>query len=272
MGYNLSRYCKDDVIKVYDQPNDVTDRGRLREAMDGADYVVHLAANTQTYGKDPKAFEINVKGTKTVLDIARELGVKVIYLSTCELYRKDEPIVSEYSPLASEYLPYAYSKLLAENDCRLSYEKYGTEVMILRLFNPYGYRQSQAKLIPNLLRMAMFDQQLEVQDRVVDYIFAEDVASAIRRCMDTFVPGLIVNVSSGVGYAIPEIAGYIAKKYGGHVVYLQSEYTSLVGDNARLIGLTGWKPRTTLWDGIDKTFDWYTKYQPFEPVRGTHAG
>lgn len=90
-------------------PGDITDRESLRRPMTGADGVFHLAAWYKVGVKEPAAEQINVQGTRNVLELMRELRIpKGVYTSTLavnsdtrgqlvdETYRFDGPHLSEY--------------------------------------------------------------------------------------------------------------------------------------------------------------------------------
>lgn len=90
-------------------PGDITDRDSLRGPMTGADGVFHLAAWYKVGVREPAAEQINVQGTRNVLEVMRELKIpKGVYTSTVavfsdtrgqlvdESYRYDGPHLSEY--------------------------------------------------------------------------------------------------------------------------------------------------------------------------------
>lgn len=89
---------------------DITDKESMRAPMEGADGVFHLAAWYRIGARDQRpAYQINVRGTRHVLQLVRELGIpKAVYTSTLavfsdtggrivdETYRHDGPFLSEY--------------------------------------------------------------------------------------------------------------------------------------------------------------------------------
>ncbi|MGH8945891.1 MAG: NAD-dependent epimerase/dehydratase family protein [Acidimicrobiia bacterium] len=109
---------------------DVADRGSLRPALEGAEGVFHLAAWYQVGRRNPRAEEVNLEGTRNVLELVGELGVgKAVYTSTLavfsdtggrvvdESHRHEGPHLSQYDrtkwlahyrvaePLAQEGVP-----------------------------------------------------------------------------------------------------------------------------------------------------------------------
>lgn len=98
---------------------DVTDFDSLRAASEGCDWVFHVAAVADYWRADAsRMFEVNVEGTRRVLQAAREAGVKrVVFTSSAAAVglRDDRP-ADENDPfnLPPERFPYGYSKVLAE--------------------------------------------------------------------------------------------------------------------------------------------------------------
>ncbi|MCS6827480.1 MAG: NAD-dependent epimerase/dehydratase family protein [Caldilinea sp.] len=123
---------------------DVADERSVEHAMAGCDAVIHLAAlvSVPRSLREPiHTYRINATGTVTVLEAARRHGVRRFVLaSTCAVYgdlpgRKDE--TSPVQPL----VPYAASKLMAEQWAQMYARAYAMETVVLRYFNVYGPRQ-----------------------------------------------------------------------------------------------------------------------------------
>lgn len=123
---------------------DVTDESCVERAVAGCDAIIHLAALVsvpQSLQQPCQTYHVNTTGTVTVLEAARRHGVRRFMLaSTCAVYgnlpgRKDE--TSPVQPL----VPYAASKLMAEDWVRMYAHAYAMETIILRYFNIYGPRQ-----------------------------------------------------------------------------------------------------------------------------------
>mgnify|MGYP003115987516 FL=1 len=111
----------------------------------GVDYVFHLAAHSriQPALQNPiECVETNVLGTATVLQYAREAGVKkVINSSTSSSYglKNKPPLREDMTP--DPLNPYSVSKISAESMCKMYTELFGLSCISLRYFNVYGERQ-----------------------------------------------------------------------------------------------------------------------------------
>ncbi len=71
-------------LKVEQAYGDLRDRDSLRRALSGCQQLYHVAAHYALWAKDPSVFyEVNVTGTRTLLETARELGIeRIVYTST----------------------------------------------------------------------------------------------------------------------------------------------------------------------------------------------
>jgi dihydroflavonol-4-reductase len=115
----------------------------LRPGISGCDFVFHVAADYRLWVRDPKQmYAVNVDGTRELLRIAREEGVRrVIYTSSVATmgFKTDGTIVDENTPvsLADMVGHYKRSKFLAEQEAlKAAYD--GQEVMILNPTTPIG--------------------------------------------------------------------------------------------------------------------------------------
>jgi len=120
--------CRDRVRII---TGDVRDRDDVRQAMDGADIVVHSAAALPLY-KPEDIFSTNVEGTRNVLEAAERQGVdRVIYVSTTAVYGIPDHHPIDENDRLDGVGPYGEAKILAEQVC-LEYRDAGLCVPILR--------------------------------------------------------------------------------------------------------------------------------------------
>ena len=89
---------------------DLGDEAAIREAMAGCDAAIHAAASYEggvMASEHPRIYDANVRGTERVLSVAKELGVKVVYVSTVGvLGNTDGQVVDENYARTSGYLSY----------------------------------------------------------------------------------------------------------------------------------------------------------------------
>lgn len=204
---------------------DITDYNKLTDFLvfKNIDIVYHLAAEAriQPTLKDPiLAAKTNMLGTCTILQCAREAGVKrVIYSSTSAAYGlKNEPPLTEDMP--NDCLnPYAVTKTGGEELCKMFTSLFGLDTVIFRYFNVYGNRSplkgQYAPVIGIFMRQKANNEPMTIvgdgtQRR--DFVHVEDVVEANIRAADLTnksVIGQVINVGTGVNYSVNDIARMI---------------------------------------------------------------
>lgn len=190
---------------------DVCDHTALVEAFAGATYVFHLAAQSNVMGavKDvDTSFQSNVVGTFNVLKAANETGVKrVVFTSSREVYGEAQYVpVDEGHPIGSKNT-YGASKVAGEMYAQVFYQNFGLETAILRLANVYGVRDS-GRVIPLWLTAAREGHDLLVfgGQQVIDFVWVAQVVEALMRATTADMLGQPINVGSGKGVPILDLA------------------------------------------------------------------
>ncbi len=195
-----------------------------RNLYDGVDYVFHLAAEAriQPAVLNPiEAVSINSVGTCTVLQFAREAGVKrVVYSSTSSGYGLNPAPNVEAQP--DDCLnPYSVSKIAGEKLCKMYTDLYGLNTIIFRYFNVFGERAPRkgqyAPVTGIFLRQKAAGEALTIVgdgEQRRDYIYVKDVANANVMAAisnpDDNAYGQVYNVGSGKSYSVNEIASFIS--------------------------------------------------------------
>ena len=134
---------------------DIRDPYGVKNAMEGCDTVLHLAALIAipySYHSPDTYIDTNIKGTLNVLQAARSLNVeRIIHTSTSEVYgtARFVPITEEH-PLQGQS-PYSASKIGADQLAYSFYTSFELPVITIRPFNTYGPRQSARAVIPTII-------------------------------------------------------------------------------------------------------------------------
>jgi nucleoside-diphosphate-sugar epimerase len=284
VGYNLYQYLRrvepDVDIWVYSRRTgaDILNYPQLEAAIGGKDLVIHLAAQTHVdfsidgSTKEKQQFvDTNTKGTLNVLMAARRHKVKLIHVSTSEVYGTSQhpgKPMTENHPLLAQSGVYGVSKAAADLLCRMAFMTEGQDVVVVRPFNMYGPHQSMEKLVPRFINMAMFGEPLTIYgdgEQRRDYIWVQDVADALWRARKLDA-GTVINAGTEKSYSVNELAEMIIHACGskGMKVHTQlsatrpGEVQELNGSYRRLNALTGWKPVVGIEEGIAKAVDWYS--------------
>lgn len=214
---NLRRGKLDHISQHEANPNvtfvkaDICDYQALCTAFEGATYVYHLAAQSNVMGavKDvDTSFETNVVGTFNVLKAAKATGVqRVMFTSSREVYGEAQYVpVDEGHPIGSKNT-YGASKVAGEMYCQVFYQNFGLETAVLRLANVYGARDS-GRVIPLWLGRAKTGQDLIVYGgkQVIDFVWVAQVVQALVKATTADIIGMPINVGSGKGMPILELA------------------------------------------------------------------
>jgi UDP-glucose 4-epimerase len=194
---------------------DIRDPEAVRAALSRATFVYHLAAQATVMGGARDAdytFTTNIVGTYNVLKAAAEQGLaKVIFTSSREVY--GEPVslpVDEGHPLLS-INSYGSSKVAGEALCRAFTRESSLGTAILRLANVYGHRDV-GRVIPLWIDQARSGHELVVYggQQIIDFVWVGDVVRALMGAGAAEVPLPPINVASGTGTKICDLARRIA--------------------------------------------------------------
>lgn len=242
---------------------DIRDYENTRPLYEGVDYVFHTAAEARIQPAilNPiEAVSINCVGTVTVLQCAREAGVKkVMYSSTSSGYGFNEP-PNEETQIDDCLNPYSVSKVSGEKLCSMYTKLFDLKTVIFRYFNVYGERSplkgQYAPVIGIFLRQRGDNESLTIvgdgeQRRdfthVSDVVQANILAATVDA--DKEVYGLVYNVGNGVNYSINEIADSISDNQV-NIPPRVGESRITLANNSRLKTTFGWEPKVNLMEWI----------------------
>ncbi len=234
---------------------DITDYKFMKNVFTHVDYVFHCAAESRigTSIENPvRAVDINVKGTCTVLQCARENGVKkVMYSSTSSGYGMNPSPNIETQP--DDCLnPYSVSKIAGEKLCKMYTDLFDLPTVIFRYFNVYGERAPRkgqyAPVIGIFQRQKEAGQSLTIVgdgEQRRDFVHVKDVARAnIMAAISNAEPeayGQVYNIGSGKNYSVNDIASFISDD----TINIESrdgEARETLANIDKVYNTFGWKP------------------------------
>src|SRR5215471_19719593 len=202
---------------------DITNTHAIRSACEGVDFVLHQAAlgSVPRSLADPRATnEANVAGTLSVLEAARECGVKrVIYASSSSVYGNTPTLPKHERMPLNPISPYAVSKCAGEMYCQSFYNVLGLETVCLRYFNVFGPRQhptsQYAAVIPRFIHQMLNGEQPTIfgdgkQSR--DFTFVDNVISA--NLLACTAPGHLAcgrafNIAAGKSFSLNQLCSLL---------------------------------------------------------------
>jgi dTDP-glucose 4,6-dehydratase len=253
-------------------PGDITDRGSVRQAMEGAEYVFHLAALIAipySYSAPASYVRVNIEGTLNVLETARELGVaRVMHTSTSEVYGTALYVpIDEAHPLQGQS-PYSATKIGADKIVEAFHLSFGLPVVTVRPFNTFGPRQSARAVIPAIIAQALTGQTIRLGNllptRDLNYV-DNTVNGYLLAALTPEAVGQTINLGSGREISIGDLAQLIGRLAGravqieceaGRMRPERSEVERLLASNVRARSLLGWEPAVTLEVGLERTIEW----------------
>ncbi len=249
---------------------DIFKMDQLRRAVKKCDIVYHFAAEAkpgESVLYPVRTVEVNLKGSLNVLEACREIGVPLVYPSSCEIYGDSKVPIREDFPINPPN-PYAASKAAIDRLCYTYYRCYGLDVKILRLFNPYGPRQQLNKIMPTFYFEAVKNKPITVYgdgSDTRDYVYIDDIVKGLW--MARRLPaGEVVNLATGRATTNLEVARLIKEIVDSRSEIIFVDYPKAFGGIKNQVGsyekaerLIGWKPETSLEEGLKKTIGWLSQ-------------
>ena len=249
---------------------DIRDYEKTRPLYDGVDYVFHTAAEARIQPSilNPvEAVSINSVGTCTVLQCAREAGVKkLMYSSTSAGYGMNPQPNVETQP--DDCLnPYSVSKVNGEKLCKMYTDLFDLDTVIFRYFNVYGERQpirgQYAPVIGIFLRQLEAGQPLTIVgdgEQRRDFTYVKDIVNAnIMAALsnaDKEAYGQVYNVGSGVNHSVNEVAEMISNNVKYIPPRLGEARISLANID-KIYKTFAWKPQQNLEKWVKSAVEQY---------------
>ncbi|HEU5072304.1 MAG TPA: NAD-dependent epimerase/dehydratase family protein [Verrucomicrobiae bacterium] len=250
----------------------ILDRGAVRRAMAGVDYVFHLAAMIsvpESMQQPIECSEINTHGTLIVLEEAARAGVKKLALSSSAAIYGDNPVVPKVETMFPEpKSPYAITKLDGEYYCRMFAAEGRLATVCLRYFNVFGPRQDPksqyAAAVPIFIHRALRHEPITIYGdggQTRDFIYVKDIAKA-NAFLATESPATgVFNVAYGGRITIKELAQTLCQLTGSRseIRHAPERAGDVKHSQAAIDRLrsTGFVPGGSLASGLETTVEFF---------------
>jgi UDP-glucose 4-epimerase len=251
---------------------DVMDRPALRAAMQGVDYVFHLAAMVSVPESVCHPLEcetLNGMGTLHVLEEAAAAGVKKVFFASSAAVYGDNPVVPKLETMLPEpKSPYAITKLLGEYYCRFYHGEGRVPTVCLRFFNVFGPRQDPrgpyAAAVPIFIEKALRGETLMIHgdgEQTRDFICVTDIVAAIVHV--TLTPGITGVYNAGYGGMMTgnELARQLITLAGSasEVQHLPERPGDVKHSRAAVeqLAATGYQPVCGMEQGLRETLEYF---------------
>jgi UDP-glucose 4-epimerase len=218
------------------------------DAFSGIDLIFHLAAasRVQPSFKNPsKTFEINVAGTKNICEWARINKIKMVYAGSSSKH---------HDPYKS---PYAATKYMGEEVCKMYKETYGCDIEIARFYNVYGPYEPLDEENGNVIGIWRSRIARGANIEIVgdgkqrrDFTHVDDIVDGLWRI------GMVNEkhrdaweLGTGVNYSVNELAKMFSDKFRCSRHYIKEQlgnYRATLCESEDAMNILGWKPQDRL--------------------------
>jgi len=261
----------------------VGERETWRGALDGADYVFHLAAHEHKHGTEfNPSLDLNVNTLSVLhmLEECRERGLspRIIFASATSVTGLTSTIPVDESVPDNPLTTFAINKIAAERYLQHYYREFHLQTVPLRLANVYGpapdHEVARRVVLNKIVTKATRGEPLTIFENhncIRDYAYIDDVISAflLAGIREEVLTGQHYVIGSGVGWTIEDVVNLIADRAAlktGHRPNVElnveeplesAEWRNFVADSSSFKSATGWCHNTSLTKGIDRTIDFF---------------
>ena len=235
---------------------------------DDISLIIHLAALTDVdycQNNANECFDVNVIGTKKILDIALKKNSKVVFVSSSHVFGipKSNP-VKESDPKNPVSI-YGKSKLACELLCESYSLSYELDISVVRLFSVYGYKSQGKDVVSKIVSKVFTNDDVNLGNLFPkrDFIYVNDVISAIQLIIKNTRGFSSYNIGMSTSYSISQICDIINRLSGKNLSIKSKRLSTRKIDvkdiraNNNKIKKLGWKPLHTIFSGLSATLEYY---------------
>jgi len=261
----------------------VLNRPVLAELVDSCDMVFHLAAavGVKLIVQSPvHTIETNVKGTEVVLEFAAKKKKKVLVTSTSEVYGKTNkvPFAEDddlmLGPTTKDRWSYACSKALDEFLALAYWRQHQLPVVIARLFNTVGPRQTgrYGMVLPTFVRQALLRHPITVygdgsQSRCFTHV-DDTVGALVQLALHPGAVGQVFNIGTTESVTIEELSHLVKRMTNSpseirHIPYAEAyeegfeDMQQRMPDLRKIHSLFGYRPSKNLRATVQEVIDYF---------------
>lgn len=272
---NIEDSLKDERCSIFPYGGDIREVDILDRAMEGVDYVFHLAAMWLLHCKDfPRtAFDVNIAGTFNVLEACVKHKVKkLIYSSSASVYGDAVQVpMTEDHPFNNKNF-YGATKIAGEAMATAYNDRYGLEIIGLRYMNVYGPGQDQhavySGVVPIVLNKIDRNEQPIVNgdgSQAYDFIYVEDIARCNVAAVKSDVKHGYYNVGTETQTTVKELCETMLRLKNSNLTIKYNPYSeddarqfvqNRIGSREKAEKELGFKYKYSLEEGLKKLIAW----------------
>ena len=216
------------------------------------DLCFHLAAQSRvqpSFENPEESIRVNVSGTMKVMEWAKRHNVKVIYAGSSSKH---------HDPSDS---PYAMTKYLGEEICKLYKKSFNVNVEIARFYNVYGPHEPLDEKFGNVIGIWREKVRLNKPLTIVgdgnqkrDFIYVDDIVDGIIKIAFSNKTHIDAwELGSGVNYSIKELFNMFKERFNAMSIYIDDQpgnYRKTLRINDDVLNQLDWKPKDRLKDYV----------------------
>lgn len=231
--------------------------------------IFHLASypdKEATFENTDKCVQNNVQGTLNLIHSLKNISYdSFVHIGSYKEYSNNNIPFKETDalfPISS----YAISKACAEMFCRAYYQLYNLPLILIRFPTIYGPKQHDINLIPYLIKSCIRGDTLKLTkgEQKRELLYVSDAVEALEKAaLNKKANGEIINIGANEEHSLKEIVNLVLeltdskiKPEWGAVPYRKHEIWHMKGDNKKAWDILGWKPKTTLKQGLMETIEY----------------
>jgi len=247
----------------------------LKDALEGADYVFHQAAQAGVRASWGERFRIytdnNVLATQRLLEACKDAGIKkFIYGSSSSVYGDVEQLPMKESFTPRPVSPYGVTKLAGEHLCYLYWRNFGVPVISLRYFTVYGPRQRPDMAFHRFLRALLEGDVIRIYgsgEQTRDFTYVSDVVEANLLAAKARSVGEVFNIAGGARRSVNEVLRILEALTGRkarvvHVEEQKGDVRDTYADISKAERTLGYAPKIKLEEGLRRFVEWFKRQGP----------
>jgi nucleoside-diphosphate-sugar epimerase len=232
--------------------------------------IIHMAAYSDVSycNLNPtKCYELNVKSTQKMLEVARKNDSNFIFLSSSHVYGNPikQSIIED--SLCNPSTHYASSKKMSEILCETYAKTYGLDIQVARLFSVYGPKSPKSNVIFNIIDQIINNSKIILGNTYPkrDFIFISDVIMGLTKILNSKKKGFqVYNLGSGKSTSVENIvkncliiSNKKLKTVSSEEKRRENEIMSIQANVSKMKKEFNWKTEISLKKGLEITYNYY---------------
>lgn len=260
------------IQKIHLHKIDLLDKNKLKKVVGeiNPSIIIHLATYS-AYADQTAALDmirINIEGTLNLLTSSKDINYNIFINtgSSSEYGIKEKPMRED--DLLEPVSFYAVTKASASLLCQVFAREYKKPIVTLRPFSVYGPHEEEKRFVPTIVKAVIENKPIKLTpgNQRRDFIYIEDIVDIYIKAIShgKELSGQILNMGTGIEYTNDELVQTLFKVTGKKVKIEKGAFPKRLWDTSHWVAdisktkrMLGWKPKSTLEDGLKKTYLWF---------------